>query len=226
MRWQVVVQPIGQGGLGLGRVKERNLALLSKCLWRFSVEQGFLWHSIIRSRYGTNANGWSSNQNPHRPKSLCWNHINQVSPLFFPHIHFPLGNRTNIRFWKDLWGGYSTLELAYPRIFRLVVDKNAKVFDILSQGPNGVIRNLPFSRNLFEWKVDLVSRFMDDLHLVFIFSSSVDSWIWFPSYDGRFTCKSFFSILTTTNTSQSLILAHNIWKSAAPSRVKVVDCPP
>lgn len=35
------------GGLGVGRIKERNMALLGKWLWRIAVEQDSLWHSII-----------------------------------------------------------------------------------------------------------------------------------------------------------------------------------
>lgn len=30
------------GGLGLGRLRERNVALLGKWLWKFSVEEGSL----------------------------------------------------------------------------------------------------------------------------------------------------------------------------------------
>lgn len=61
VKWDVVVKVKEKGGLGLGRLKERNLALLIKWLWRFSMEQGSLWHSIILSRYECDANGWNCN---------------------------------------------------------------------------------------------------------------------------------------------------------------------
>lgn len=71
MKWEVVLKDKEQGGLGLGRLKERNLALLGKWLWRFSMDQGSLWHSIILSRYGQDGNGWDCNQNLPRAHSIC-----------------------------------------------------------------------------------------------------------------------------------------------------------
>lgn len=38
MKCETVAKSKDQGGLGLGRIKERNRALLGKWLWRFSVE--------------------------------------------------------------------------------------------------------------------------------------------------------------------------------------------
>lgn len=47
VKWEVLLNSKELGGLGLGRIKERNLALLSKWFWRFSLEQRSLWHSIF-----------------------------------------------------------------------------------------------------------------------------------------------------------------------------------
>lgn len=42
VKWDIVVKPKAQGGLGPSRLKEKNLALLGKWLWRFSTEEGSL----------------------------------------------------------------------------------------------------------------------------------------------------------------------------------------
>lgn len=38
IRWKEVIKPKEYGGLGLGRLKERNIVLLGKWLLRFAVE--------------------------------------------------------------------------------------------------------------------------------------------------------------------------------------------
>lgn len=102
------------------------------------MEQGSLWHSIILSRYGYDENGWVCNRTLPRSRSLCWHHNNQVSLLFYPQSRFLLGNGLNIHFWKDLWWGESTLELAYLGIFRSGRFKEAKVAEVLSQRSYGI----------------------------------------------------------------------------------------
>lgn len=52
MKWNEVVKPKGAGGLGLGDLRLKNLALLEKWLWRFGKEKEALWRRVIVSKYG------------------------------------------------------------------------------------------------------------------------------------------------------------------------------
>lgn len=105
MKWDDVSKSKANRGLETGRVKEKNLALLGKWLWRFTVERNFLWQSIITSSYGMDANRWDVQQTiPHLP-SLMWKSIGKIAPQFYSHTCFGLGNGNRIRFWKDLWWG-------------------------------------------------------------------------------------------------------------------------
>ena len=52
VRWDVVCKPKTIGGLGLGNISWRNLALLGKWLWRYPREGSALWHQVILSIYG------------------------------------------------------------------------------------------------------------------------------------------------------------------------------
>ena len=59
--WDLVVKSKSRGGLGIGNLKKKNLALFGKWLWSFLLEQNFLWGMVIRSKYGLHPNGWDSN---------------------------------------------------------------------------------------------------------------------------------------------------------------------
>ncbi|PON38240.1 hypothetical protein PanWU01x14_313960 [Parasponia andersonii] len=45
-----------QGGPGIGKVSARNRALLMKWLWKFPIEMNYLWHNVIKSKYGLSSN--------------------------------------------------------------------------------------------------------------------------------------------------------------------------
>lgn len=49
VKWEEVCRSKAHGGLEIGSLKERNIALLLKWFCRFSTERDSLWHSIIWS---------------------------------------------------------------------------------------------------------------------------------------------------------------------------------
>lgn len=57
VNWKVACCPKSHGGLGVGWLKERNMALLVKWIWRFSTEKGSFWHSFISNMVFTLMDG-------------------------------------------------------------------------------------------------------------------------------------------------------------------------
>ena len=45
--WSEVIKPKSKGGLGLGSLENKNLALLAKWWWRFGKEKEALWRRLI-----------------------------------------------------------------------------------------------------------------------------------------------------------------------------------
>lgn len=86
------------GGLSIGHLKERNLALLGKWLWRFSNDEGNLWHSTILSKYDRHSNGWDANLKPSQTPSLLWKNIISIIPAYIPFTRFSMGNGVFIKF--------------------------------------------------------------------------------------------------------------------------------
>lgn len=71
VNWKEVCRPKLMGGLGIGKIKERNMVLMGMWLWRFSMEQDSLWYSTISHRYGHHPNGWDCNS-PFMEKHLSF----------------------------------------------------------------------------------------------------------------------------------------------------------
>lgn len=71
-----------KGGLGIGNLKKKNLALLGKWLWRFPLEQNSLWAKVIKSKYGLKLNGWDSNLVTQGSFRNPWTFISQGLVVF------------------------------------------------------------------------------------------------------------------------------------------------
>nr|XP_043639311.1 uncharacterized protein LOC122610385 [Erigeron canadensis] len=56
--WDKVASPRNRGGLGISKLKETNVALLSKWVWRFKAKTNSLWRRVIAAIHDTKR-GWS-----------------------------------------------------------------------------------------------------------------------------------------------------------------------
>ncbi|RVW69397.1 LINE-1 retrotransposable element ORF2 protein [Vitis vinifera] len=125
------VQTKDNRGFGLGNISWRNLALLGKWLWRYPREGSALWHQVILSIYGSHSNGWDANTVVRWSHRCPWKAIAQVFQEFSLITRYVVGNGDRIRFWEDLWRGDQPLGTQYPRLFRVVVDKNISISSVL-----------------------------------------------------------------------------------------------
>ncbi|KAK3210997.1 hypothetical protein Dsin_015703 [Dipteronia sinensis] len=53
-KWMEVCKSKDRGGLGIGRMVDKNKAMLAKWIWRFDREENSLWRRIICSKYRVN----------------------------------------------------------------------------------------------------------------------------------------------------------------------------
>ena len=132
---------------------------------------------------------------------------------------FVVGNEERIRFWEDLWWGDQPLGTQYPRLFRVVVDKNIPISSVL--GPTRPFSwNLNFCRNLSDSEIEDLEglmRSLDELHL----SPSVpDARFWPLSSSRLFLVKSFFLALSQFSESSQDFPSKFVWNSQVPFKVK------
>lgn len=119
VKWDNVCRPKEFGGLGIGHLNERNVAILGKWLWRFFNEVDSLWQSLIYNKYGMGPNGWDCSHRPSHSMSLIWRQVIKIYPLFLSHIRLVVDNGKTIKFWTDLWWEDTCLSIAQPRLFRV-----------------------------------------------------------------------------------------------------------
>ncbi|WJZ85876.1 hypothetical protein VitviT2T_005388 [Vitis vinifera] len=219
VRWDIVCRPKTIGGLGLGNISWRNLALLGKWLWRYPREGSALWHQVILSIYGSHSNGWDANTVVRWSYRCPWKAIAQVFQEFSLITRYVVGNGDRIRFWEDLWREDQPLGTQYPRLFRVVVDKNISISSVL--GPSRpFLWNLNFRRNLSNSEIEDLEGLMRSLDDLYLSPSVPDARLWPLSSSGLFSVKSFFLALSQSSGSSQNFPSKFVWNSQVPFKVK------
>nr|GFA60922.1 hypothetical protein [Tanacetum cinerariifolium] len=131
IKWSNIPPSFDKGGLNIGSLKSFNFALLQKWRWRMFHSPNSLWVKIIKSFHGSeggfDSHGCSFNG--------TWSKIIGTSNYLHPKdiiplnsLRFHVGCGTRIRFWKDIWNGYSPLCIRDD----IVVRNSASLRDLFS----------------------------------------------------------------------------------------------
>ena len=198
-------------GLGIENLEVKNRCLLSKWLYKLSVESEATWAQILRNKY---LHSKTLSQVTVRPTdSPFWKGLMRVKSVFFNRTKFIIGDGNNTRFWEDTWLGETPLALQYPSLYNIVQRRDALVATVLRTAP----LNIQFRRTLagarWEAWLHLVRRLMD-VQL----AQRPDSLSWKLTRNGEFTVKSMY--LDVINSS-SIPLSKHVWNVKVPLRVKV-----
>ena len=85
-----------------------------------------------------------------------------------------VGDGERIRFWEDLWWGDQPLRSQYPRLFRVVTDKNILISSILGSAQS-FSWNFNFRRNLFDSKIEDLECLMQSLDCMHLSTLALDA---------------------------------------------------
>ncbi|XP_071728393.1 uncharacterized protein [Rutidosis leptorrhynchoides] len=134
VKWESVISPYEVGGLNIGSLKSKNLALLGKWWWRFKIETNSLWVKVIRSIHG-DCGGLSLRDDSRHSSHLgTWRNIVNAG-FFLDDINIPfrnsfmksIGDGSSTSFWHEVWIGDKSLRESFPMLFRLEVEKERLV---------------------------------------------------------------------------------------------------
>ena len=155
MKWSEVIKPKSCGGLGLGDLKYKNAALLAKWQWRFGDEREARWRKVTADKYGVEKSRWWPNPGRKSHRSSLWGAIASVgdSPsvsreVLSKGVGFVVGDGRVLRFWLDDWVGVGPLYELFPRVFRLVSNKEFHVTNCCGVRDGCTLWGVTFRRGL------------------------------------------------------------------------------
>ena len=130
-----------------------------------------------------------------------------------------VGDGDRIRFWENLWWGDQPLGFQYPRLFRVVTDKNIPISLILSFD-RPFSWNFNFRRNLSDSEIEDLESLMRSLDCLHLSPSVLDARSWSLYFSRLFTVKSFFLALSHRSNSSLVFPTKFVCNSQVPFKVK------
>lgn len=225
--WHLIELPKSLGGLNMGNLQTKNLALLAKWVWRYVSDTQTLWRKLIHEKYKygplfsildlqTSSHGgpW---------KSICATLLTnpQSKALLKSGIRKRIGNGMNSLFWHDVWLGDLPLKAICPRLFRLSNAKNTTVAS--SCFWDGIKWEWAFdwSRPLRPRDKQEFGRLQQLLEPVCLSMNDKDELIWTPHKKGVFSVKSFNVELAKNDINGPQRLIQGLWRNLVPYRIEI-----
>ncbi|MFS8026364.1 putative RNA-directed DNA polymerase [Helianthus anomalus] len=186
--WNVVASPIKCGGLGISKLHNINIALLSKWGWRYKCEFDNLWVKVIDSLFASGS-GWSFIPDK-KSASGVWHNIvavfnKQVSGGTMLRNLFKgvVGRGDQLYFWLDNWVTDIPLKDLFTRLFSLEVVKTCRVQERIPG--NWLWKHDP---SLDDELVEM-AELLNVVNLVSLNNNS-DKWVWKGDSSGVFSVAS------------------------------------
>ncbi|KAK1281668.1 putative ribonuclease H protein [Acorus calamus] len=109
--WDKVCSPKEEGGLGIRRIKDVNLACQAKLTWR-AMTSDSCWAKFMDFRYLHQKPIWDAK--PAREGSCIWKSMKGLQHFIYEGTRWIVGNGQKIRFWVDIWLGDQPLSTFFP----------------------------------------------------------------------------------------------------------------
>jgi hypothetical protein len=223
--WHKVIKSKSSGGLGLGSIHNKNLALLFKWIWNLDngVVGGWQEHILLkyRPRFINGIPEFTCSLSPtwHGIVSTIFSTQN-ISNLLHANVGFKVGDGRNIRFWTDSWlGSTTTLQLLFPRLYNLSLQQKSSLADICDLTDKSF--NLSWRRPLRPRENCMRESLIAEVQRGLIFSDGADRKVWKFHSSGMYSAQSgcaLFDSLSVTENNHSPVL---LWNGYAPPKVDV-----
>ena len=145
-KWELVTKDLKDGGLGLGNVRSKNVALLSKWGWRFTRETEALWCLVIKSIHGSGLFNWHTNGEGNGSLRSLWTSISKQWLKMEVLVKFKVGNWCRISFWQDPWIDKLPRSSRFPNVFKIAAKPKGSVAEY--RGPTTSSWDISLRRQL------------------------------------------------------------------------------
>ena len=221
--WDKICQPRCTGGLGLMKVRERNIAMLGKWWWRCINERNRFWNVTLQSKYGRVLGIDPSSITIDGSSSYTLTSLLKIVRMGWDGdklkngFIWKFGDGRSVRFWEDIWYGQKALQHEYPRLFHLSMMKTTSLRLIweIWQNCEGLPSTI-WSRNLRGWEeenVEVLNQMLSSM----VFSEGKDILYW--SWSGKsFSIKDCYVALSNVELMSPICLS--FWKLKFPPKVQ------
>lgn len=225
--WEIVQLPKAMGGLSIGNILHKNIAMLSKWFWRLLQGPTPLWRHVICDKYRYPSS--LSILELEIPKSsgpwrkICAAILQQadVKEIISKGIRKNIGNGSQTRFWHEPWLAPSPLKKEFPRLFSISIDPNASV------AAHGFWEEMNWIWT-FSWKRALrpqdwveKARLEEMLLQVCPSQQAQDRTMWAYNKAGTFSTKSVTMELDKIRPPSHQDAIRGIWRGLVPHRIEV-----
>lgn len=198
--WSDVCLPREEGGLGIRTLRENNLALMLKHIWKLFSDKESLWCKWIHSTFLNRKNFWITPIPTYC--SWAWKRLLRLRYVYQQHFRWRIGNGKTVSFWFDPWHPNGPLNILFSNleIYRSGIPRDASVADALST-PLG-------------WYViNVRANWWDPLPE---FNQQEDRFQWLRHPSGKFSTASAWDLFRPKGNVVSW--SSFVWSSSMPSR--------
>lgn len=217
VKQEIVKRAQEDGGLGLGDLKSRNLALLAKWGWRFFNEEKSLWCRVIRSIHDRSLYNWHTAGKVCHSLSSPWISISRSWLKVEALATYKLGSGNRIAFWHDPWLDHLPLKIRFPCLLKIALNPSGSVsnhWDSSSSSWSIFFRRLLKEEEIlhFQTLISLISAQR--------VKECQDKRVWSLEPNGAFSVKSLVTHLSLASPLDKHLLKAS-WKSTSPRKVNI-----
>eukprot|EP00268_Persea_americana_P062604 TRINITY_DN8040_c1_g2_i5.p1 TRINITY_DN8040_c1_g2~~TRINITY_DN8040_c1_g2_i5.p1 ORF type:complete len:221 (+),score=17.67 TRINITY_DN8040_c1_g2_i5:284-946(+) len=150
----------------------------------------------------------------------CFGEVSNVrGEIFNKSVGFRVGEGKNVRFWYDDWVGIGKFWSLFPKLFRVICNKESFVKDCYFWVCLKVSWSVSFRRGLCQFEVSEYKSLLSILANIFICRGGEDMHIWKPCSSGSISVGTFYGVSSVVLGSHSHL--SQVWCGLAPPRVDV-----
>jgi len=226
IKWDTVCLKRENGGLGVKRLREFNISLLGKWVWRVLEDRESLWNVVLRAKYGEVGGRVCFCEGV---GSIWWRHINQIrsgvgmldTRWLLDNIVRKVGDGCHTLFWEDPWLDDVPLAVIFSRLFELSNFKLATVREMFRLGWGADGGAWRWRRRLFAWEEELVGECVGRLANFALQVEVSDRWEWKLHSTKRYSVQSAYSFLTKVDSNIVEDFDQFLWLKAVPLKVNI-----
>ncbi|XP_043697190.1 uncharacterized protein LOC122647970 [Telopea speciosissima] len=190
--WDAICKPKSEGGLGIKRIKDMNIAGIMKQIWWIASKQDRLWVKWVQQRYLKQESLWTVKGLNNC--SWVWRKVLKYRDKALPLIKTIIGDGAATKLWLDNWHPFGVLlnrfgsRICYDAGSYSLAARHACVKEIVRDGDWYPGPSTSF--NLIDiWRaLPTIEKFHDEVP---------DLTVWIGNSSGNFTSKSAWNAVRT-----------------------------